>query len=334
MKKLFSFFCAIVLLSSCSEKFVINDFSLDKEITKRANLPVSEQPISPVLSDVVNPIFNKVVNPDVLLNFQSETAAEQYMNNALTNSKNYLQEAGFTNQEIIEEFGSIDDPRVIYLAVVTKAIIDNPGGLSGKKVLDCALEAFDIKDIVEAIGSKTLTFGTKKALIKAVGKVAARFGLGYISTAIMVGEFIYCMLQEDPVPGDGSGDNGGDSPDPNPNNPNNPNDPNNQPLKFPENNSEYYLFTIDPEYIYSQNKPKYSSDVYYLNGKYYFNSSKTCLLPTGYYFTFQGDNVYHVVNGEIISIINMPAAPCFTCALPIEPNFDNPFNCGPLVPTL
>lgn len=101
----------------------------------------------------------------------------------------------------------------------------------------------------------------------------------------------------------------------------------NNNLRFPDNYSGAYYYTVSPIYIYSD-LPKYSSNIYFLNGKYYFNSSKTCLLPTGYYFNDSDNSIYQVVNGEIVSINSKPQPPCATCPIELEHYYDTPFDCN------
>lgn len=145
-----------------------------------------------------------------------EAVAEEYLKNFREVSLKYLLSKGFLVSEIIEEYGSLNDSRVLNLALTVysielgdrvsvsddsdsadvyagKMVVDGPEPLTLRKVVDCAVRALGVKDLIEFVGGKTLTFGAKKALIRLVGKAAARLGLGYIGAAIAIADFVDCI---------------------------------------------------------------------------------------------------------------------------------------------
>lgn len=63
-----------------------------------------------------------------------------------------------------------------------------------REIWECALSAIGVKALGELISAKGLSsYAARKALIKAVGKAAAKAGLGFIGVAIAVGEFAWCL---------------------------------------------------------------------------------------------------------------------------------------------
>lgn len=107
-------------------------------------------------------------------------------------------------------------------------------------------------------------------------------------------------------------------------------EPNNQiKLGFPEEYNGEYFYTTSPDYINNpETGPKYSSNIYLREGKYYYNSNKTCLLPTGYYFSNYDDYYYSVVNGEVENINFKPSGTFPDNLYPIEENYSTPFTCN------
>lgn len=66
--------------------------------------------------------------------------------------------------------------------------------ITGREVWTCALSALGVNALVQGgLSSGLSSYGTRKALVKAVGAAAARAGLGVIGAAIVVGEFAWCL---------------------------------------------------------------------------------------------------------------------------------------------
>lgn len=80
-----------------------------------------------------------------------------------------------------------DDPNII--------IYSDPW--SGNRVGPCILEALGAEALVDLWKGRALnSVATRRVLLKAVGKTAAKVGLGAIGTAIAVADFVWCMGRE------------------------------------------------------------------------------------------------------------------------------------------
>jgi len=130
-----------------------------------------------------------------------QATAEAYVTpTKITEGYNYFISKGFTNAEIIEEFGSSNSPAIYTAYTITKFINDNSGiwVLDAKNYIvnsnnppsayNCALEAFGILGIAEMLSGQL----TKEGMLTVVRKVAPK-ALGVIGAAWAVYEFGACM---------------------------------------------------------------------------------------------------------------------------------------------
>lgn len=70
------------------------------------------------------------------------------------------------------------------------------GPITGRDVFECAMSAIGVSSLVKVLSGKALaSYAARKALLKLVGKVAAKAGLGAIGVALTVGEFAWCLSE-------------------------------------------------------------------------------------------------------------------------------------------
>ena len=166
-------------------------------------------------SDDHNLLFEKslrAIDPKLLKELD-EANAKIYLSELHSVSLNYIFSKGFTKEEIIEKYDSLDDSRIINLATTVYSIemydilekkenVNNQvkslvyKDLTLSNLKDCAFRALGIDRLLDwAQGKYMSSYTARKALIRAVGKTAARLGLGYLGTALAVGEFVECMFE-------------------------------------------------------------------------------------------------------------------------------------------
>ncbi len=138
--------------------------------------------------------------------------AKESLEPLLAESKDLLESYGFTTGEIEEEYGSWDSPQVIFLSLTLfrlEQIRDNSDKTSfnfsplfiqssyaENGIGDCALKAIGVDRLVDWAKGKYISgYAARKALIKAVGKAAARIGLGWVGTVWAVASFIECISE-------------------------------------------------------------------------------------------------------------------------------------------
>lgn len=97
-----------------------------------------------------------------------------------------LNKEGISNQEIIEEFGSLDNPEILYLSL---GIVEYEASIQKADGVDCLLRATGLDVFHRGFWS---SFSTRRALLRAVGKVATRT-LGWFGAALIVADFADCM---------------------------------------------------------------------------------------------------------------------------------------------
>ncbi|NCP53328.1 MAG: hypothetical protein GW817_13880 [Flavobacteriales bacterium] len=139
---------------------------------------------------------------------------EEEKGQSLDNSIALLNSFGVTNQDIIEEFGSLENPDIITTALASSRIeeqsqlgyyvvdfetgynysTDSYVDLKGmnntaNSVVDCAMDALGIPAGLIVGSAKNLG---RKALLKAARKLATRM-LGWVGAGIAVYEFGDCM---------------------------------------------------------------------------------------------------------------------------------------------
>ena len=97
-------------------------------------------------------------------------------------SKAYLE----ANQyDFNEDFDDADDPRIAWVALAL-AEYDNLYGIATKtSVGGCVLQAIGVAGLLEKGGKK---------LVKALAKQALKKAVPYVGAALLVGDFVWCML--------------------------------------------------------------------------------------------------------------------------------------------
>jgi len=103
-----------------------------------------------------------------------------------------LNQYGISDQEIIEDYGSLDSPELIYVGMY----LANDDSLnfqqqsnSSSQVVDCLLRATGTQAFHDAFWG---SFTNRRMLLRAVGRFATRT-LGWIGAALIVADFADCM---------------------------------------------------------------------------------------------------------------------------------------------
>ncbi|WP_316746438.1 hypothetical protein [Pedobacter gandavensis] len=221
----------------------------------------------------------------------TEAQAAALLAPLINNSGTLLNSYGFSNLEITEEYGSMNDPKVAILGLVLYVLNENdPDG----PAMDCLITALggdDIRDLLESTVERDFnTYGTRKLIMRAVGKVAARFGLGHLGTAIMIYEFMNCYWGVESGPG---------SMYP-------PIDPN-TPLILPTPLQQTIYYTTNFSIIGTGLEPYPSTDLFYNPGdsKYYSDVSFNQQLQDAYYILnvdYNTGKYYQILNGKVVKI--------------------------------
>ena len=140
----------------------------------------------------------------------TEEGAKEMLFPILEEGLNLLYSYGFSEEELGESFGSLDNPEIVSLALTLVRVEELNDQLSSnleqnqstffystayaQSIKDCALRAIGVDRLIDwAKGKYLSSYAARKMLIKAVGKAAARLGLGWIGTALAVAEFVECM---------------------------------------------------------------------------------------------------------------------------------------------
>ena len=140
----------------------------------------------------------------------TEDGAKELLSPIFEEGSNLLNAYGFTVEELEESFGSLDSPEIVSLALTIVRVEELNDQLSNnieqstpfpfystayaQSIKDCALRAIGVDRLIDwAKGKYLSSYAARKMLIKAVGKAAARLGLGWIGTALAVAEFVECM---------------------------------------------------------------------------------------------------------------------------------------------
>lgn len=130
-----------------------------------------------------------------------QSTAETYITSTkISEGYNYFVSKGLTNAEIIEEFGSSNNPAIYTAYTITKFINENSGiwildannhivnSSNPPSAYNCALEAFGILGIAEMLTGQL----TKEGMLTVIRKVAPK-AMGVIGATWAVYEFGACM---------------------------------------------------------------------------------------------------------------------------------------------
>jgi hypothetical protein len=197
-------FGGVLLIQSCQT---------DDEIFENNNQKIELEKFKELVINTVPKAKKTTLKSNLLsknANLENENNAKESLKSLSNGSRDLLESYGFTTKEIEDEYGSWDDPKVVSLSL-TLFRLEQINEKSNKtsfnfsplfiqssyaqnSIKDCALRALGVDKLVDWARGKYLSgYAARKALIKAVGKAAARFGLGWIGTAIAVVEFAECM---------------------------------------------------------------------------------------------------------------------------------------------
>ena len=148
--------------------------------------------------------------------YVDEAAVEQSMQPSLNDAKNYLYSKGYTDADIAQllaadnEGPAVDESALVPTVMALIAEEENPGGVASsmnfsslfitsahatsveQDTYDCALRAFGITAITDVVNNGISSAAGKKALKKAIRKVASRV-LGWVGAAWAAYEFGDCM---------------------------------------------------------------------------------------------------------------------------------------------
>ena len=193
-------FASILLtfMQSCSteniekeeEPIIHNEVALNKfnQLLKVENRKLNES-LSPYLSS-----SRSTANIDY--EQLSEEDAEEYLKPIIEGSLDLLVSSGFSEDEIKEEVGSLEDPALFFAAFTVLLNADEHGVIEGSIAniesngfMYCLGSASGIYGIWElATGAAT---ASRRAILRAVGKFARR-SLGWVGAALFIGEFVQC----------------------------------------------------------------------------------------------------------------------------------------------
>lgn len=181
------FFILISLLTiSCSE--VLNNEDINSEITEFRQKNSNNLELS--LKNQMNEMTKFVNSDGTPSSVFDEQKAKSVLMPFVNKTKDLLISEGISEQEIIDEFGSLDSPE---LALVGIAIIETQNQQISESdspsVLECVARAFVGIKLHEGFWSN---FTNRRVLLRAVGKLATRT-LGWVGAALVVYDFTDCM---------------------------------------------------------------------------------------------------------------------------------------------
>ncbi|MGE8428750.1 MAG: hypothetical protein ACN6O7_12765 [Sphingobacterium sp.] len=315
---------------------ISSDVSLSKTLSLKAgvNTPVSNQDtLTPEIRASLETLADVPLETMGSMNEMQKAVVNA---NIVSNSVNKLKtEYGFTDAEIITQFGSLTSNDIgIFGAVLSileklpkDSITSNGWCDSQYKIVSCAISAIGapcttINVVARALSGWLMKTPTTVTRYEAASMIRELIGLGInVATGLtgfgVIYSFSLCMIlpQGAPVdyPDTGGGNNDGN------------NDSGIPPLSFDNLNTSYMYGESYPrlERILNLHEPAHSTYIYKSGNKYYYNSQKTCLLPSGYYLS-SNNKYYKVSNGNVveIGIIN----PCSSCPVEVLPPIVDPFT--------
>lgn len=133
----------------------------------------------------------------------SEEEAAMILDPLMKESLALVKAAGFSLEELEDEFGNIDSPELIGLALYLLVLSDDDATSaryeieSDNNIVKCLMTALGLEELFNRpfdIASKA----SKKTLLRAVGKFAVR-QLGWVGWALGVGEFVGCYYGNNSV---------------------------------------------------------------------------------------------------------------------------------------
>lgn len=153
-----------------------------------------------ILFDVQN-MFNKTTTDsnsrlDPNIKYLTEDELQQYLEQNLASCVDFLRSRGFSDTELIDEFGSLNNPAIIASVdwihkieqVQPMTSSNTSARVKPNDWYDCLLRAVGIDTVIELINGKVSKQLAKKAIRKIVGKT-----LGWAGVAIALYEYGDCM---------------------------------------------------------------------------------------------------------------------------------------------
>ncbi len=302
------------------------------EIDKPKAVSNFEQ-LSPVLANEILTLeafagysFSTTLVPSNEFDAQTMVAPLMY------NAKQFLYSTGLTSTDLMNEFGSLDDYRIAYVAFAMQVLdIETQGGNipgcnSNNLIVKCLVSSllpcsiFDLftgglRDKLTEYGFmvayNALPYSAKRQILQLISARSVRFfGGGALGLAFFLYDFTSCMVNGGSVvnPNDGDILEGTmqryDIEDPN------------EPLAFPANYSQQVFYTRYYTHIgaYSGTSSSYvpmpATNIYFnvLDLRYYRDTAFTKVLPNGYYLTYDdlNNNLTHkfreVFDGKVIFV--------------------------------
>lgn len=123
----------------------------------------------------------------------TEQEAEIILEPIINETVSVLINSGISENQIIEEFGSLKSPEIVLMSVaILNETTSNTSAYYSKgdgDVLDCVARAFVGIELHEGFWS---SFTNRRVLLRAVGKLATRT-LGFMGAALVVYDFADCM---------------------------------------------------------------------------------------------------------------------------------------------
>lgn len=175
MKKISILLVVLCIFTSCSrEEANVNEQVINDEFFTKSSVVNIETEMKKI-------DFSNIANWD---ENQSKTILMPVINETIK----LLNIEGVSNQEIINEFGSLDNPEILYLSL---DIVEYEGSSSLQKAdtIDCVLRATGIQTLHDAFWG---LFTNRRTLLRAVGRIATRT-LGWFGAALIVADFADCM---------------------------------------------------------------------------------------------------------------------------------------------
>ncbi|WP_316804676.1 hypothetical protein [Pedobacter nototheniae] len=251
----------------------------------------------------------------------------------MTNSRQYFYDAGLSSFDLIDEFSSLNNYQIAYVAFQLRAIDAEggwsiPGCNSDSKVIKCIVQSLipctimdffqgEARDLLISggfrAGFNALSYGAKKSVVKVLATRAGQmFGGGGLALTFFVYDFSLCMLT------------GSEATDPN----NKPDIPegsmlrndlvdDNAQMMFPLNYNDNVFFTKYYTHLGNylgtsgSNIAKPLTHIYYnsSDSRYYKDALFTKILPDGFYILTEDMNISNssqkyreVVDGKVVLV--------------------------------
>lgn len=182
-----------------------NQYNHSTVFKKDINNKISQQDFERVLNNTVSSNVNNNINNYIALSnnhsvYENEILAKENLTPLYNESINLLGSYGLL-EELVIEFGSIDDPRFIEAALIINEIEKNIG--SSADWADCLFEASGIKGVATILSQgvkESIEILGVKGVAKIIGKAVGR-SLGWAGTIVMAIDFIHCVgtQMEEPI---------------------------------------------------------------------------------------------------------------------------------------